>query len=341
MSLPPPPLHLMASASAITLLALGCAKFPSIGWSVSCVVKACWPIDVSLAAGMQQWAWTQWEAPVASRQLPPDKVRELAIGEVPEDRSQPFIVRGLLNSSSSPMIGADYSWLMRPPLGELVVDYFTNASVKDGITPNARAPLADVVRRIVAGGTEKIGTEMIFRRFPHLLDELKMAELVAPLIGSASHIDAQWLGSTLTVPVFMATGKPQARTDLHCEPIANLVMMLGGSKTWTLVDPSQSFYLKPTLSPDGRAYFVSSVDPTVDPAESLAHVRRWVVETGPGDVLWVPTWTWHRVDYHDGETALSASLFHFRAGMAAANNALFTGLVVPNMIKEVVGWKTQ
>ena len=114
-----------------------------------------------------------------------------------------------------------------------------------------------------------------------------------------------------------------------------------GSVVEEPADEGASAFEEPTLSPDGRAYFVSSVDPTADPAESLAHVRRWVVETGPGDVLWVPTWTWHRVDYHDGETALSASLFHFRAGMAAANNALFTGLVVPNMIKEVVGWKTQ
>ena len=70
---------------------------------------------------------------------------------------------------------------------------------------------------------------MIFRTFPDLLDELKVTELVAPLLGGSSHIRKSRIGTTLTVPVFMATGAG-ARTDLHCEPIGNLVLMLGGRR---------------------------------------------------------------------------------------------------------------
>ena len=118
------------------------------------------------------------------------------------------------------------------------------------------------------------------------------------------------------------------------------MLMLGGRKRWILVGPDQSRYLRPTLSKDGRAYFVSSL-PTDNPAESLAHVQRWTVETGPGDALWVPTWTWHRVDYIDGVTALSASLFHFRIEQFLTHNPLYTGLAIPNIVKELIGWKTQ
>ena len=99
--------------------------------------------------------------------------------------------------------------------------------------------------------------------------------------------------------------------------------------------------MRSTLSKDGRAYFVSSVPPTEDPEVSLRHVTRWTVETDSGDALWVPTWTWHRVDYLPGHIALSASLFHFRFEQVARHNPLFSVLALPNVIKELVGWKTQ
>ena len=98
------------------------------------------------------------------------------------------------------------------------------------------------------------------------------------------------LGLTLTVPVFMARGKSSessaasssssslaktTRTDLHCEPIGNVVVQLHGSKRWTLVHPDHSWMLKPTVSPDGRAYFFSNLDP-LDP-NALAHVPRYEV----------------------------------------------------------------
>ena len=38
-----------------------------------------------------------------------------------------------------------------------------------------------------------------------------------------------------------------------------------------------------------------------------------------GDALWVPTWTWHRVDYIEGVTALAASLFHVRCEQIATH----------------------
>ena len=99
--------------------------------------------------------------------------------------------------------------------------------------------------------------------------------------------------------------------------------------------------MRPHLSIDGRAYFQSGHAHN-DVEQRIGHVRRrWKVETGPGDVLWVPTWTWHRVDYLRGVTALSASLFHVRAAPLLTAAPLFTALVVPNMVKELLGWNMQ
>lgn len=314
---------------------------PTLPWCAAQLIKSLWPLDSVVAERLQIWAWEQWEAEVAGRDLPAQEVPELAIGESPpSDRSSPYIVRGLLNGTGSTLLEEGFGWLMRGELGNLEVDYFSNASVESGLIPDARGRLADVVGGIIDGGSAKIGTEMIFRTFPRLLTELRVAERAEPLLGDRSHINESRLGMMLTVPVFMAHGAPRARTDLHCEPIGNLAIQLGGTKRWTLVGPEESHLLRPTLSEDGRAYFRSAL-PTEHPETSLRHVKRWIVETATGDAIWVPTWTWHRVDYLPGVTALSASLFHFRVGQVLKHNALYSALAVPNIAKELVQWKTQ
>ena len=107
-------------------------------------------------------------------------------------------------------------------------------------------------------------------------------------------------GISLTGLVFLsrgtAAGTQEAgttRTDMHCEPIANIVFQLHGQKRWTLVAPEFSGLLRPRISPDGRAYFFSELDP-LDPT-ALAHVPRHEVVTNPGDILFIPPWTWHQV----------------------------------------------
>jgi len=135
----------------------------------------------------------------------------------------------------------------------------------------------------------------------------------------------EYMGLLLTVPVFLSRGPAgqgspaqqlntslsgTTRTDLHCEPIGNVVLQLAGSKRWTLVSPEHAHLLRPTVSKDGRAYYNSMLDPL--DRHALDHVPRYEVVTRAGDALWVPPWTWHRVEYLENITALSASLFHFR-----------------------------
>ena len=330
---------------APVLVALAIAHtftFSTVPWSLSQLVKALWPMNSPFAERVQQRCWDAWEREVQDLDMAPEPLDEVDLDATPTPSlSRPFIIRGLLNGSSSAFAG-EYEWLLREPVGALAVDYFSNASADDGVVPDARAPLRDIVRRIVAGGSEKVGTEMVFRTYPWLLADLlgDRKERVARLLGSTAHTSASRVGTTLTVPVFMATGAPRARTDLHCEPIGNLALMLGGRKRWTLVEADQSRFLRPTLSPDGRAYFYSK-QPTEEPEQVLRHVRRSVVDAVHGDAIWMPAWTWHRVDYYPEVTALSVSLFHVRLEQMLAQNPLFTLLVVPNMVKELIGWKTQ
>mmetsp|Transcript_12349 Transcript_12349/g.12429 ORF Transcript_12349/g.12429 Transcript_12349/m.12429 type:complete len:96 (-) Transcript_12349:267-554(-) len=93
--------------------------------------------------------------------------------------------------------------------------------------------------------------------------------------------------------------------------------------------------IKPSLSPDGRAFFASN-------SNSYINVPTYNAITSAGDAIWVPSWTWHSVNYIPSEDiAIGASLFHFRAWDFITNNALFAVLVTPAIIKELLGLNTQ
>ena len=61
----------------------------------------------------------------------------------------------------------------------------------------------------------------------------------------------------------------------------------------------------------------------------------------------VPPWTWHKVDYdqepiaENRKVSLAASLFHFRPYEFCMNQPLFAVMIIPNLIKELFGWKTE
>ena len=155
-------------------------------------------------------------------------------------------------------------------------------------------------------------------------------------------------------------------TGLHSEPIANVAVQLWGSRTWTLVDPGHSWKLRPAISKDGRSFYPSWVSPRALETK----VPRYVATTTPGDALWLPTWTYHKVDYvyddgnsqncdennhrdpctqeqqqlqrlHKDHLSIGASLFHFRPIDYVRRNPLFALLLIPSLIRELAGIKTQ
>ena len=258
------------------------------------------------------------------------------------DLRRPFLAKNL--SHADVLTIQD---LLTPPLSELKVDYFSDARRKNTV-PDAFGAVGAVVARILDGGPEKFGTQMILKAFPVVMERfLDENEWLSTVFGAGRVQTWRRMGGTVTVPVFMSRGRAASgaslrdttRTDLHCEPISNLVGQTVGEKAWTLIEPKYSHLLRPTVAPDGRAYFYSSVDP-YDPS-ALSHVPRYEVVTQAGDVLYVPTWTWHRVQYLPEVTAVSISLFEFVPSSFLTNNPLFAVSLIPNLIKEAIGIKTQ
>jgi hypothetical protein len=324
--------------------------WPSLLWAGTTLTRCVWPslllpLPVWLLDPIDHWVYDHWERTVPEGKLRPcPEVQGLSSVE-PRDMDAPLLFRGAMRNLTQGTLNQwEAEFFARPPIGDLEVDYFTDAR-RINTVPDSRAKIKFIIANISKGGPEKLSTEMVFRSFPELLDQAAGdLRQLDHTFGGKGYFSRDQLGLFLTLPLFIAKGREEEtpmhvpRTDFHCEPISNAVVQIQGKKTWLLALPGQSRRLRPQASPDGRAYFYSTLSPD---SPLFDKVDRCYAETRPGDVLWVPAWTWHRVDYEQGVLALSVSLFHVRKWEMVANHPLYALLVIPNLIKELVGWKTQ
>jgi hypothetical protein len=282
----------------------------------------------------------------------------------PRWRSKPLLFRSMwtleeLDSDSSRRLS------LNGLLNEnMVIPYFTNVSRSGALTPDAEGRISDIVANISAKSLpHKIGTQLLAQRNPELVYEVAPNQVVTQVFGNffTPTMVRGFLNGLLpaitVIPLFIAKGnfrarlgdgdggddsscssdQEQPRTDMHCEPIANILVQLEGSKQITLILPKHSLQLQPRTSPDGRAY-IYSMSPSFD------HVPRYVHSIEKGDAIYVPTWTWHRVDYNNDEDesiAISGSLFHFRPLDFIWRNPLHAAVIMPNLLKELTGLKSQ
>lgn len=314
----------------------------------------------------QAFAWQHWEE---ARQRPIGLANEeLAVVYVQEHmhdlseylndtfgkewRKRPLLMKGLW--SHAQLRNSSRRFSVEGLLQEkLTVPYFTDARLQGALAPDSAAPIQAVVANITAGAPHKIGTQLFVQTYPQLIQEVAPVDIMTELFGNyfqPQHVQGtgpfQLLPALTTVPMFVANGKgaqaeakQQPFTALHCEPIGNIAVQLSGRKQWTLIRPEYSHLVKPSASPDGRAFFASW-------ATDYSKVPTYTAVTAAGDAMWVPTWTWHRVDYMDAAEgddviAIGGSLFHFRPLDFVRNNPLFAVLMIPSLVLELVGYNTQ
>jgi hypothetical protein len=275
-------------------------------------------------------------------------------------RDRPLLLEGLWNATS--LSDRRRRLSLQGLLKEnLTIPFFSDATRYGALSPDSKAPVHEIVDRISKGFPHKIGTQLLVQTYPELMEEVAPVEILTKLFGN-HFTENKLLGrgrilgifpGTTTVPVFVANGRttpvedskndgetPESSshpiTGLHCEPIGNVAVQLSGVKAWTLIDPKYSFKLQPSAAPDGRAFFASW-------APGFDHVPRYEVKTYAGDAIWVPTWTWHRVDYavESNDISIGGSLFHFRPIEFVRLNPLYAVLVIPAIIKELLGMNTQ
>ena len=336
--------------------------------------------ESSVCQSITQAAWEFWESQRPLQKVGEEPIPTVDVQEHLQDlllhlevtfgsdwRKRPLLLKGLWSAEAlhNSKRRLSTEGLL---LEELEVPYFTDARRKGALSPDGRAPISRIVANITkAGAPHKIGTQLLVQTYPDLINEVAPLDTVKELFGDHFSTEAvkgsgpfglPIFPASTTVPVFVASGilavgndsneaamkdtsmdshssQRMPFTELHCEPIGNIAVQLSGKKKWTLVRPEFSRLLKPSISPDGRAFFASW-------ANDYAHVPSYNAVTEAGDAIWVPTWTWHRVDYlPSDEMAIGASLFHFRPVDFVRNNPLFGLLIVPAIFLELVGVNTQ
>lgn len=113
-------------------------------------------------------------------------------------------------------------------------------------------------------------------------------------------------------------GGPGTGTATHNAVSNNLFVQLHGVKRWVLYPPGHS----PVLDPPrlGAPYFFSRLDPQADaPDPRLARLDGYDVTLRPGDVLFNPSFWWHRVVH---ETASIGVGFRWFAPWSIARSSL-------------------
>ena len=341
---------------------------PNTGYTALWALAQWFPIS-SLRSQWHQAAWKHWEQHhelVASNNhssslqhmdiptVDVHKHRSDLLGYLEETygrdwRKRPLLLQGLWSKQelANRTRHLSLSGLLHEPLA---IPYFSDARLKNALAPDRTGRIQDIVRNISQhGAPHKIGSQLLVQTYPELIREIAPQDVVRELFGDHFQPDMvtgsgpfRIFPATTTVPVFVAQShghKPNTKslpfTGLHCEPIGNVAVQLSGQKQWTLVSPEYSLQIRPSLAPDGRAFFASHAD-------NPHRVPFYKAVTKAGDAMWVPTWTWHRVDYAPSkEIAIGGSLFHFRPRDFVANNPLFAVMIVPALVLELIGYNTQ
>jgi hypothetical protein len=280
----------------------------------------------------------------------------------------------------------------------LTIPYYTDARKDGAITPDAMGSVQSIVANIAFHDAPyKIGTQLFIQTYPELIEEVAPIPIVTKLFGSYFTPQAirgsgpfNIFPALTTVPIFVANSNPPSTNDpnkkkqsqpphtaLHCEPIGNIAVQLSGQKLWTLVGPEYSLMLQPYIAPDGRAFFASALPISNVVTNDNHNIPYYQTTTEAGDAIWVPTWTWHRVDYvvstssvstssttasisnktaigmiankdmvaneqqQSSTIAIGASLFHFRPIDFIRNNPLHAILILPAIVLELIGYNTQ
>ena len=172
--------------------------------------------------------------------------------------------------------------------GELPIQLINAAAGDDsGDRAGPRRPLGEVL-------TEAMGGSRVYPRFVplhHLFPELRH-DLDMPWLAAMRGPWLERLG--LTLQLFL--GGPGSTTALHSALSSNLFVQLQGRKRWLILSTDWGPALDVALN--RSPYFFSDVDlerPDFERFPFLPHVRGWVADLEPGDVLYNPPFYWHQV----------------------------------------------
>lgn len=150
--------------------------------------------------------------------------------------------------------------------------------------------------------------EILFRRYPELIDDLPLDRLKAFCDMLPTHLQL-FLGRR-------GTGSP-----FHSAGTWNWFLNLQGRKTWYFVDPRHGFLIYPMNAVGQAATFALCAYPDEydrDFFPAFRHCPIFKVTLEPGDVLLNPPWWWHAVK-NDSEKTVAVASRWIRGGQVGSD----------------------
>lgn len=291
---------------------------------------------------LEKKVWSNWESEALSKTYEHDTMLlSIPIITSPDqfkdiDFTRPFLVRNL----STGVVLQENDFLT-PPISDITIEYYSDSTKLNAWSPDAEGKVGEVVKSILAGGNMKFLTQKIAEGHPQLIvDFIDKNKWVESVFGIERVNGWRNRDKFVRVPMFMAKGKDldtlegNVRTDCHAEPASNLALQTLGRKRWTLVEPRYSHLLRPRISMSNTPYCIAQID-MLD-KKSFWHVPRYEIETVAGDALYVPAWTWHRIEYLPNIVSSHMSFFEAIRNELLFNKPILTVAAVPLMAKRGV-----
>lgn len=142
----------------------------------------------------------------------------------------------------------------------------------------------------------------------------------------------------------MFMGAVDTKTNLHVGFSDFFFVQVSGVKTWTLFPPNNRIFLDPRTERTFHYYSKANPQQPNDPGfPLLKYAEKYVVTLRPGDVLWVPSFTWHYVENETETIGLrcgrSSLISAFRSSSILA--ALIFLATKPNIISHFITTRTK
>lgn len=115
-------------------------------------------------------------------------------------------------------------------------------------------------------------------------------------------LDMDWLRQfksrfSMGDQTFLFIGEGDTKTPMHGAISHTAFVQIKGKKRWVICAPNERFFLDPVAARALYFYTNADINNPIDPEYPLLpYVRKYDVIMDEGDVLWLPSFTWHHVE---------------------------------------------
>jgi len=262
---------------------------------------------------------TMYFPPQAFPEVPGENFTHAAFKTMSERYTRPVIIRGLFKDV--PAINWTPEFLANHLGEERLFVAFADNRIGSGSVDASRTitvSVPAVVKNVTNGGNNYLFNSNL--QYPMDVDLVKQIGL--------ERLD--WKPALL-IQFFLGLSRPgESRvggSPLHCATAPNLNIQLSGEKTWIMIDPKYSGYLRPQLLSDQVAA-LAGANLEYGATSRWHNFPRFESLVRPGDAIYIPSWWWHEVQNIPGEAwQLSLAIRVSDMFSSIWNNWLFSALV--------------